>query len=87
VKDIVFPLYRKYANNRSYFKIISETEFEELQVFGNRCSIYSFKANIYPDHVRIQDMILGGLYWQKSNEEEYECIKKHCEQYLEKSNG
>jgi hypothetical protein len=28
--EINFPTYRKYKNNKNYFKIISNTEFDEI---------------------------------------------------------
>ena len=31
-KDTVFPQYRKLNNGKAYYKIVSENEFEELQI-------------------------------------------------------
>ena len=67
-----FPIYRKYANNRVFFKIISLQKFEELSVLHRGISLQIITANIYPDRVRIQDMIDNrGGYWPESSENEW----------------
>lgn len=52
-----FPLYRKYKNEKSYFKIISENQFQELMFIGQRVEVYDFYAKIFPDFQLIKDMI------------------------------
>ena len=39
-----FPLYRKYSNNKSYFKVLNEIEFEELKFIGQKIELYKVKA-------------------------------------------
>lgn len=67
-----FPIYRKYNNNKSFFKIDSLDHFTELKLTGKRVEKHSFQAKIHPDRVFIQDMIemLGG-HWVESSEEEF----------------
>lgn len=74
-----FPLYRKYAHNRTFFKIISEKHFEELTLIGNSYLLRQFEVKIFPDRVFIQDMIENkDNYWLDSFKEEYEAKKTFC---------
>jgi len=78
--DVTFPLYRKYHNNKSYFKVLSDDAFEEIQLLGKRCLVYTFKAKILPDRYLIKDMIeLEGGRWIEISPEEYNEVSKGCE--------
>ena len=71
-KEITYPQYRKYSNNKSYFKIISSDEFEEIQLLGTKKSLHLFKAKILPDRNYVNDMLTDfHLYWDKISEEEF----------------
>ncbi|MDC0338160.1 hypothetical protein OAN33_01350 [Flavobacteriales bacterium] len=52
-----FPQYRKYKNIETYFKIISEKEFEEISSLGNKYVKHSIVAKQYPEMLRIKDML------------------------------
>ena len=56
-KDTVFPQYRKLNNGKAYYKIVSENEFEELQIMGAKVFYHKFKVSQYPDLLRIKDML------------------------------
>jgi len=76
-KTITFPQFRKYINERTYFKIISKDEWEEIQMIGNKFSIHQFKAAILPDRNYIYDLTFDyKKNWIKINEAEYERVKK-----------
>lgn len=65
-------MYRKYANDKSFFKIVSPEKFEEKQVVGRKVFHHIIEAKIYPDKLRIQDMIENtNNQWLESSEEEY----------------
>ncbi|MDA7730485.1 hypothetical protein N8833_01820 [Salibacteraceae bacterium] len=67
-----FPVYLKFENEKHFFKILSDSEFEEITVIGNKYDIFLFKAEIYPDKLRIQEMIKNeNNYWVPIAEEEY----------------
>lgn len=69
----IFPIYRKYSNNKVFFKIISLQQFEELSVSARGVSLQIINASIYPDKVRIQDMIDNREgYWPESSENEWD---------------
>ena len=55
-KKISYPQYRKYNNNKSFFKIFSPTKFDEIQIFGNKITIHHFEAKILPDRNYIYDL-------------------------------
>lgn len=54
---MVFPQYRKYANNQKYFKILSDLEWEEISFIGKRSIKSTHKATILPDRNFIADLI------------------------------
>ncbi|MBL7909620.1 MAG: hypothetical protein JNJ41_01030 [Bacteroidia bacterium] len=59
LKDINFPVYRKYKNNKSYFKIIQADLFEEIQIVGSKKIIKHTKAMQYPEMVFIRDLVFN----------------------------
>ena len=75
-QEITYPQYRKYSNNKSYFKIISTDEFEEIQVLRTKKRTHLFKAKILPDRNFIYDMTFDyAKSWVKIEEEEYNQVK------------
>lgn len=52
-----FPVYRKYKNGRSYFRILNETEFEELRPAGNRVFLSHIRADKWPERQFINDLL------------------------------
>lgn len=59
-----FPQYRKRFDNKSYYKIVNERTFEEVQLIGEKVFIHSIKAEKYFEIIRIQDMLTseGEMY-------------------------
>ena len=56
-EDIHFPVYRKYKNNRHYFKVISNNCFEEIQFIGDKQIINEIKATQLPEFNHIYDLV------------------------------
>jgi hypothetical protein len=52
-----FPQYRRYSNNSSYFKIVDERNFIELQFVGEKVLQHHIHALQYPEMLRIQEML------------------------------
>lgn len=76
VKTITYPQYRKYSNGKSYFKVISEYEFEEIQILGNKKTLHHFTANILPDRNYINDLTYEyHNHWVVCDRDEYESLK------------
>ncbi|MDF2436946.1 MAG: hypothetical protein K0Q95_1322 [Bacteroidota bacterium] len=71
-----YPQYRKYHNGKAYFKIVSETQWEEVLVMGSKCIFHEFSVKIMPDRNYIHDMTFDyEKSWEKIDEKEYEEIK------------
>lgn len=71
-ETVTYPVFRKYDNNRSFFKILSPNEFIEIQLMGNTYFKYEMTAKILPDFHLINDMIsLHNGHWITSTELEF----------------
>ncbi len=71
-----FPVYRKYTNKNTYFKILSENEFEEVQFIGKQAHVYRIIAKQYPEKLRVMDMInCNEGIWEPITEATYESQK------------
>lgn len=78
--SITYPQFRKYPNDKAYFKIISGTEWEEIRIVGKRKTLHHFDVKILPDRNYIEDMTFNyeGT-WEKIDREEYEAIKNNMD--------
>ena len=75
-KSITYPQYRKYSNNKAFFKIISPDKFEEIQVLGNKISLHIFEAKILPDRNYIADLTFNfKAYWEVCDKSEYDQLR------------
>jgi len=50
-------VYRKYKNNKSYFKIINPRRFEEIQVIGSKIAVKQIDAHLFPEMNFIRDLV------------------------------
>jgi hypothetical protein len=66
-----FPQYRKYPNNRNFFKISSAEDFEEISFIGNKHIVRQHLATILPDRNLIQDLLHDPDFAETITEEEY----------------
>ncbi len=55
--DHEFPVYRKSANGRHFYRIESTRAFTEVQVVGQRAVIHRVREAAYPEQVRIEEML------------------------------
>jgi len=74
-EGINFPVYRKYKNSKSYFKIISRTEFEEVQIIGSKKSINSIIATQLPEMNLIHDLVYDSIVADEITEDQYNSAK------------
>ncbi len=73
MNSIIFPVYRKYKNNKNFFKIISEIEFDEITFIGSKPYVTKHIAKILPDRNLIFDLLYDiGNTIELSTEEEYQ---------------
>ncbi len=77
-EDIQFPVYRKYKNNTSYFKILSRDQFEEIQIIGSKAKLNRIIANQFPEINHIYDLVYNheGLGLEITENEYLEAFKK-----------
>lgn len=72
-----FPQYRKYPHNKTFFKIISFEEFEEIQINSRGIERFHFVARILPDRNYIMDLLDNrDKNWVVIDQVEYEQISK-----------
>lgn len=75
-EDIQFPQYRKYSNNKNFFKIISPKEFEEIQVIGSKKLHRKVVATQFPEMNLIIDLVtLANEFILNSDIEEFEKLQ------------
>ena len=69
-----FPQYRR-LQNKSYYKILSDTEMIEWQKLGSTYSRFEFKSVNFLDNLLIQDLLSGdnGRY-ERLTEEEFQAL-------------
>ena len=68
-----FPVYRKYKNNKNFFKIINKNEFEEISFIGSKVIVTKHIAKILPDRNLIADLLYDiGNTSEISNQQEFE---------------
>ena len=73
MNHIIFPTYRKYKNNKHFFKIINQSEFEEISFIGKKVIVTKHLAKILPDRNLISDLLYDiGNTAELSTKQEYE---------------
>ena len=68
---ISFPQYRKYKNNKHFFRIFSPEEFEEISFIGSRKIVTTHKVKILPDRNLIYDLLYDTTIADAITEKEY----------------
>jgi len=76
-EQITYPQYRKYSHGKTFFKVLSKDEFEEIQLIGSKIILHKFKAKILPDRNYISDLTFNYKEnWVEISSTEYESLKK-----------
>jgi hypothetical protein len=70
-----YPMYRKLSNQKSFYRIESITEFEEIQCIGSARIKTFYKAEKYPEVLRVREMISCQPPFEMSTEMEYSAQK------------
>ena len=72
-----YPLYRKYSNAKSYFKVENEREFTQLQQIGKRIMKQVVCAKQYPEMLFIRSLIeMSEPHIILSSKEEFDELEK-----------
>jgi hypothetical protein len=76
-EGINFPVYRKYKNSKSYFKIINARLFEEIQIVGSKRFIRLTEVRQFPEMNFIHDLLFSFTEMaDEISEEEYTNVKE-----------
>jgi hypothetical protein len=75
-EGINFPVYRKYLNGKSYFKIISRNEFEEVQIIGAKKAVNSIIVTQLPEMNLIHDLVYDSSVAYEITEDQYNSAKE-----------
>jgi hypothetical protein len=71
-----FPQYRKYNGIDTWYEIMDDSNFNEIVKMGERFILHEIKAEIYPEKLRIQDMLAcRDGHWAEIDRNDYELIK------------
>lgn len=82
-----FPIYRKYSHDKTFFRINSKENFDELNIIGSFYIYRNQQAQIFPEFTMIIDMIENqNNNWKKISENEFEDRLAYCEENLKEKN-
>ena len=80
---LLFPVFRKYKNDKSYFKIEDPQSFEEINIMGKSFTIIRHTAKILPDRNLLMDMLYDyHTYWDEITANEYADKLQLCRKTL-----
>ncbi len=78
-----FPLFRKYNGIETYFKVKSDTSFQELKISDSFYSLNDFEVVNHFDRLFIQDIIQQHEgRWLVTDENQYNLQLRFCENNL-----
>lgn len=78
-----FPIFRKYSNEKTYFRINSKENFDELIIIASYYIYRNQQALILPEFIMIVDMIDNlNNHWLPINESEFEEKLSYCRSEL-----
>lgn len=52
-----FPQYRKLSNDKVFYRINNDRQFDEIQIIGSKARLHTVEAFQYPEILRIQDLL------------------------------
>jgi len=74
-----YPQFRKYPDEKVFFKITGDDSFWELIVYDEYYFYNKIMATTYAEKLRIQDMIKKeGNFYLDSTKDEFESIHESC---------
>ena len=75
--ELKFPVYRKYLNDKNYFKIESMNSFEEIRSHGKKWLVEKHEVKILPDRNFVHDLVFDyENFAEKISGEVYDTIRK-----------
>lgn len=74
-KNTDFPQYRKLANEKVFYRLRSDRDFDEIQRVGSKAMWFSMHATQYPEFLRIGELLsLHGEGVLESSEAEFVAV-------------
>ena len=78
-----FPLFRKYSHGKTFFRINSKENFDELMIIGSFYILRNQQARILPEYTMIIDMLENqDNNWEEISEDEFEEKIEYCKNEL-----
>ena len=75
-----FPQYRRYKNENSFFRIDSETVFEEVRRFGEKWIIEKHVSHNFADRNFINDLLYHFTdFADEISSSDYEQVAQHAQ--------
>ena len=75
----MFPVFLKYKQHATYFKINALNNFEELRILGRYFNLTTHQAAILPDRVFIADLLEDkGERLEAITQHEFEDVLEEC---------
>lgn len=73
-----FPQYRKLSNDKVFYRINNDRQFDEIQIIGKSARFHRVEAKQYPEILRIQDLISYSIDgFKPSDEKEFNDLLDH----------
>lgn len=73
-----FPQYRKLSNDKVFFRINNNRQFDEIQIIGSKARLHKVNAVQYPEILRIQDLLSYEVEgFVPSSEKEFNDLLNH----------
>ncbi len=69
-----FPQYRKLSNEKVFYRIRDDRNFDEIQLIGSRATWFSMEAKQYPEILKIQDLLNASEGLVLSSREEFDTL-------------
>jgi len=67
-----FPQYRKLSNEKVFYRIRTDREFDEIQLVGTKAMCFTMTATQYPEILRISELLsFADPAFLTSNQEEF----------------
>jgi len=73
-----FPQFRKLSNEKVFYRIRDDRNFDEIQLIGMRAMWFSMEAKQYPEILKIQDLLRCTEGVLPSKQEEFDAL---CKKY------
>lgn len=81
---MLFPQYRKYPNNKSFFEVLADDHFREIKITGNSFEILDIKAIIWPDRSYIIDLLNNDAgYYEVISKEAFYAQLEFCQSNMQ----